>query len=177
MCGLVHMRRRSGLIPLLVLAWLALGLSAHSQYDTVHVAFNQITIQDGLSEGMINGILQDRAGYMWFATKDGLNRYDGYDFRVFRHDPGDSTSLGSSHVLGLLAARDGLLWVGTSTGLDVFDPATERFHHVSLPSNGTAVRPGSQAVNRIVQDPRGQIWALSYHGMFRVQPPPPPLGT
>src|SRR5690606_18295206 len=177
MCGLVHMRRRSGLIPLLVLAWLALGVPASAQYDTVHVAFNQITIQDGLSEGMINGILQDRAGYMWFATKDGLNRYDGYDFKVFRHDHEDSTSLGSSHVLGPLAARDGLLWVGTSSGLDVFDPATERFHHVVLPNNGTAVRPGSQALNRLAQDARGRIWALGYRGMFRVSTPLPPLGT
>ena len=131
------MRRRSGLLPLLLLVGLTLDLPASAQYDTVRVAFNQITIEDGLSQGMIHDILQDRYGFMWFATKDGLNRYDGYTFNVFRHDPEDSSSLGNSVVLDLLEDRDGFLWVGTGSGLDVFEPATEIFRHIAFPSGRT----------------------------------------
>jgi signal transduction histidine kinase/CheY-like chemotaxis protein/ligand-binding sensor domain-containing protein len=171
------MRKRSGRGTLLLLACLAAGMPVRAQHDTLRVAFRTITIQDGLSAGMINGITQDRAGYMWFGTKDGLNRYDGYDFTVFRHDPADSTSLGNSHVESLLATRDGLLWVGTGSGLDVFDPATERFHHVALPGSGTAAWPSNLVVNRLAEDSRGRIWALSHHGLFMVQPPRHPLGT
>src|SRR6185436_7091889 len=60
--------------------------------------FETITINDGLSQGMVNCILQDRYGFMWFATKDGLNRYDGYHFVVYRHDPSNAASIADNYV-------------------------------------------------------------------------------
>ncbi len=69
--------------------------------DTVDLAFSKITINDGLSQGMVGAIAQDRHGFMWFGTKDGLNRYDGYTFSVFRHDVADTNSLRESNISGL----------------------------------------------------------------------------
>ena len=60
------------------------------------VAFRHLTIADGLSQNAVSAIVQDRRGFMWFGTKDGLDRYDGYQFVVFRHDPFDSTSISDS---------------------------------------------------------------------------------
>lgn len=154
--------RYSSLRGLLLTALVVLGISSSAQLDTIKVAFQQLTIEDGLSQGMIYDILQDRYGFMWFATKDGLNRYDGYTFNVLRHDPKDSNSLGNSLVLDLMEDHEGFLWVGTNSGLDVFDPATEIFHHVIFPNDGT----GTPAINRIAQDPQGRIWAMSFHGLY-----------
>ena len=120
---------------------------ARAQEDTLILPFRALTIEDGLSQGMVSSIIQDRAGFMWFATKDGLNRYDGYSFRVFRNDPADSTTVRDNFIQAIHEDRAGLLWVGTNSGLDVFDPATEVFHHIPCGD----VAPGLAAGKR---DPR-----------------------
>lgn len=112
-------------------AW-ATAMSGAAQVDTLALQFRHRSIKDGLSQGMVHAITQDRYGFMWFGTKDGLNRYDGYSFTVYRHDPADSTTVRNSFINAVLEDRAGRLWVGTPTGLDVFDRATETFHH--LPS-------------------------------------------
>ncbi len=106
--------------------------------DTLDLAFQKLTINEGLSQGMVNTIIQDRYGFMWFGTKDGLNRYDGYSFKVFRHDPADSTTVRESTITGLAEDEQGHLWVGTATGVDLFDRSTERFIHLGL-HHGRAV--------------------------------------
>lgn len=91
------------------------------------LSFQPITINDGLSQGMVNAIYQDRKGFMWFGTKAGLNRYDGYRFTIFRNSPFDSTSLSNDYITTICEDRRGRLWIGTSNGLNCFDPATEKF--------------------------------------------------
>lgn len=76
---------------------------------------------------MVNAIYQDRKGFMWFGTKAGLNRYDGYRFTIFRNNPFDSTSLSNDYITTIFEDRRGRLWIGTSNGLNCFDPATEKF--------------------------------------------------
>jgi signal transduction histidine kinase/ligand-binding sensor domain-containing protein len=71
--------------------------------------------------------MQDKHGFMWFGTKDGLTRYDGYSFKVFRNDPGDSNSIGRNIVFSLFEEDDGTIWVGTDRGLFIYDPTTEAF--------------------------------------------------
>ncbi len=81
------------------------------------VRFEHLGVNDGLSQSSVNALLQDRRGYLWIATQDGLNRYDGYRFEVFRNDPANPRSLASNHVLAVLEDRDGVLWVATSGGI------------------------------------------------------------
>jgi two-component system sensor histidine kinase ChiS len=102
--------------------------------------FRHVTIDDGLSQGMVNCILQDRQGFMWFGTKDGLNRYDGYQFTVFNHDPNDESSLSSNLVGALVEDEAGVLWIGTAAGLDRLDLDQERCTRVLPGSAGTAGR-------------------------------------
>ena len=95
---------------------------AKSFYKVHHLGSRQ-----GLSEGNIYTILQDRAGFMWFGTRDGLNRYDGYDMVVFRNNPKDPHSISCNYVYSLYEDRQGILWIGTRQGLNRYDPKTGRF--------------------------------------------------
>jgi len=87
--------------------------------------FETITINDGLSQGMVTWIMQDRYGFLWFATKGGLNRYDGYHFVVYRHDPSDPNSIADNYIETVFEDSKGRLWVGTtSQGLELFNRET-----------------------------------------------------
>ena len=93
--------------------------------------FERLSLEQGLSQSYVNCILQDRRGFMWFGTQDGLNRYDGYGFTVFKHDALDPGSLSHNTVWALHEDRDGTLWIGTDGGgLDRWEPSTGSFQHL-----------------------------------------------
>jgi class 3 adenylate cyclase/ligand-binding sensor domain-containing protein/ActR/RegA family two-component response regulator len=131
-----------------------LASEAFAQIDTLDLPFSALTINDGLSQGMVNTIVQDDQGFMWFGTKDGLNRYDGYSFTVFRHDPEDDATIRESNVICLYKDPHGRLWVGTANGLDLFEQTTERFIHVPIELG--QVNMGGIA--HIVMDDNGDLW-------------------
>jgi ligand-binding sensor domain-containing protein len=101
--------------------------------DSIFLNLETLKIKDGLSQGMVRSIIQDKEGYMWFATKDGLNRYDGYRISVYRNDLKIKYSLPDNYVTNLAEDEYGHFWVGTSTkGLLLFDKIKERFYPIDI---------------------------------------------
>ena len=118
--------------PLVILwtltALLCAPLQAQSSDHRKNVRFEHISLEDGLSQAFVACTLQDRDGFMWFGTQEGLNRYDGYTFKVFSYDPEDPNSLSNNFVKAIYQDRDGMIWVGTDGGgLNLYDPLTESF--------------------------------------------------
>ena len=122
-----------------------------------HLKFSHLTTNDGLSQGYVTAILQDRRGFMWFATRDGLNRYDGNTFVVYKNNPNDPTSLSSNFIQALMEDDHGSLWIATNTGVNRFDPRTERFYRYLHDSDNPNSIGGAYATS-IARDDRGFIW-------------------
>ncbi|MBV8552792.1 MAG: hypothetical protein JOY54_15970 [Acidobacteriaceae bacterium] len=122
-----------------------------------HLRFTHLTTNDGLSQGYVTAILQDRRGFMWFATRDGLNRYDGNTFVVYKHNPNDPGSLSSNFIQDLMEDDRGYLWIATNTGVNKFDPTTERCtRYLHDPNNPNTI--GGAYVTSIARDSRSYIW-------------------
>jgi ligand-binding sensor domain-containing protein/two-component sensor histidine kinase len=119
------------------------------------IRFARISTADGLSQTKVSQIVQDDQGFMWFGTQYGLNRYDGYTFKVFIHDPGDPNSLNGVYIRSLFKDRDGTLWVGCDQFFNKFDPATETFTRYPVPF-----------VTHISQDSAGMLWLATSTGLY-----------
>jgi hypothetical protein len=121
------------------------------------VRFDHISTEDGLSESRVWGITQDRRGFLWFTTYDGINRYDGYEFKVYKHDPENPNSPGSTLYRCVLEDSRGMLWFGSiGQGLSRFDPETEQwtnFRHD--PQDPTSL--SGDAIWAIAEDQRGGL--------------------
>lgn len=114
--------------------------------------------------------MQDRQGFLWIGTEDGLNRFDGYTFKVYKSRPFDSTSLSHNTVLALLCDSRGLLWVGTvGGGVSRYDPATDTFtQFLSEPSNPSTLDHNN--VNSLYEDRKGRIWVTTSTGLNQYDP-------
>jgi ligand-binding sensor domain-containing protein/signal transduction histidine kinase len=130
--------------------------------------FRHLAIEEGLSDTHLRSIVQDRDGFLWFGTVDGLNRYDGYQIRIFRHEPGEASSLGSSFVHTLSVDRSGSLWVGTiGGGLNRYDPLTEGFvRYQHDPADPESL--GSNEIHSIWDDGNGALWIGTAMGLDRM---------
>ena len=96
--------------------------------QSINPQFDQITTEHGLSNNRVNAILKDSKGFMWFGTADGLNRFDGNEFKIYKYNPDDSTSISGNNVISLCEDRKGNIWVGTfGDGLNRFDRSTGKF--------------------------------------------------
>ncbi|WP_310586119.1 hybrid sensor histidine kinase/response regulator [Telluribacter humicola] len=120
--------------------------------------FRHLTTNEGLSQNNVTCILQDSKGFMWFGTQDGLNRFDGYEFRIYRNDPGRPGSLSHSYVWKIFEDREGRIWVGTDDGgLNLFDRATNSFiHYRHKPGDKNSL--SHNKVVAITQDRQGRLW-------------------
>jgi ligand-binding sensor domain-containing protein len=119
----------------------------------------------------VKRILQDRRGFMWFATQDGLDRYDGNTFVVYKHNPNDPDSLSANPIKDLIEDDQGYLWIATYTGgVNKFDPKTERFtRYRHDPSNPNSI--GADSLNSIARDSRGCLWfGTEASGLDRLDP-------
>ncbi|HLO31765.1 MAG TPA: PAS domain S-box protein [Anaerolineales bacterium] len=134
------------------------------------VRFEHLTIEDGLSQNAGLTFFQDSKGYLWIGSQDGLNRYDGYDFKVFKQDPDDPDSISHNSILAITQDKDGYLWIGTwGGGLNRFDPATETFVHY-LHNSNEPNSLSSDTVTSIKQDSTGALWVGTIGGLNRYNP-------
>ncbi len=121
--------------------------------DNVH--FERLTVDDGLPNRHVRTIHQDRYGYIWLGTRDGLARFDGRHFTTYVHDPADPDSVGGSWISKIFETRDGDLWILLGVGgIDRFDRARERFVHYGQGQNGLS----SSAVSTFLEDAAGNRW-------------------
>jgi len=133
------------------------GIKAWSQ-KAKYPTFKSITNEDGLSQSNVTSICQDQRGIMWFGTHDGLNRYDGNSFKIFRNNPDDVNSICSNNISTLLHA-DGYIWIGTlDNGLSRFDPRTESFFHIDFFDTDNR-RINNLNIACLLRDDKGVIWA------------------
>ena len=128
------------------------------------VRFNRIDIDQGLSQNMVRDILQDSKGFMWIATWDGLNRYDGYNFKVYKNIEGDSSSLRINKILRLFEDHNGTLWVGTfGGGLSIFNRKEENFINILNDPDDNYSLVDNQIL-RIFEDSKNRIWIGTRNG-------------
>jgi diguanylate cyclase (GGDEF)-like protein len=141
----------------LLLITLCLLLSCAAQ-GARNIAFEHLTTEDGLSHSGIMDVVQDKLGFMWFATQEGLNRYDGYDIISYEHDYRDPSSLSDDWVWSLCLDDNNNLWVGTNNGgLDYYDRSTNKFSNWRHdPADPTSL--SSNDVRIVFLDSRKRLW-------------------
>jgi ligand-binding sensor domain-containing protein/signal transduction histidine kinase/DNA-binding response OmpR family regulator len=137
------------IFPLFLL--LLLCLAAQSQQASYY--FKNYQVQNGLSSNTVTSALQDKKGFMWFGSRNGLNRFDGNVFKIFRNKLGDSSSIGSNSIFSLYEDSKETLWVGTYKGIYLFDPLLETFKPFTLIPQ--------REVRYIVGDHNHHIWIIS----------------
>ena len=119
-------------------------------------AFRSLDINNGLSQNTVAAIIQDRFGFMWFGTKDGLNRYDGVSFQTFMKESG---TLGNNFITSLYEDCLGQIWIGTDVGVYIYSPSGEKVERFVIQSNlNTTIE---QTVHTIKGDRKGRVWIVS----------------
>ena len=128
------------------------------------IKFEHISLEQGLSQSIINTIMKDSKGFMWFGTESGLNKYDGYEFVIYKSNPFDSTSISNNQVQSTFEDEEGFIWIATvGGGLNKFNRETETFaHYRADPDNSKSI--SSDFVNFIFEDKAKNIWAFTFAG-------------
>jgi len=133
-------------------------LSVHLYAQVGNIVFERFSIEDGLSNPNVMQVIQDHEGFLWIATRHGLNKYDGYEFTTFEHIPGQQNSLSHNDITTLYEDSEGTLWVGTwLSGLNRFDRYTETFEHFQHdPDDSTTISHND--VRFIYEDRDRMLW-------------------
>jgi len=147
----------SGLIKniFVVLAVLQLSILLHAQSH--EYSFEKLSIEEGLSQSSVYSVFQDSKGFLWAGTANGLNKYDGYEFTVFKHDPEDSNSISSDMIYCITEDKYGNLWIGTENDLNKYDPVNNKFTRC-LSITDSHDLPNSKTIMSVAADKNGIIW-------------------
>lgn len=129
-----------------------------------YLYFNKLTTQNGLSHNRVNCIIQDQRGFIWIGTNDGLNRYDGHNFTIYRHQPGNVSTLSGNIITDLLEDEKGILWIATADGgLTRYDyhlaPAQQFKQYKHLPGDSSSIPVN--IINALIEDGYGFLWLAS----------------
>ncbi|TAD99671.1 MAG: hypothetical protein EAZ97_08165 [Bacteroidetes bacterium] len=133
-----------------------------------NLRFKHLETENGLSNSSVRCILQDKEGFMWFGTENGLNRYDGYDWTVFRHQTDDSASLSNNFIRAMIEDRTGNLWVATQDGLNCFNKKTNHFTVFKHKENENSIKNNN--ILAILEDSKGFIWIALDGGLNKFNP-------
>lgn len=141
------------LVMLSVLAW--------TRGAAQQILFRHYTATDGLCSNTVWAVFQDKQGYMWFGTKDGLNRFDGYSFKSFRYDPGDTASLGGNAIRTITGLGEDSCWICTDKGVYVLDMSQQVFR---------LFKPvGRKPCLDLITGPGDAVWIATDQGVYRYQ--------
>ena len=129
------------------------------------ISFKSYSSREGLSSGTVYSILKDSFGFLWFATEDGLNRFDGTNFKVYKHDPSKANGLRVNHITALYESRDGCIWIGTNGGgLSYYDKSKDSIFNFTAKG---PIQIGA-AVTSVSGDLEGNVWVTSFGGLFEI---------
>lgn len=137
------------------------ALAQAPQFQVTHVSENI-----GLSHQTVTNVMRDSRGFLWISTMDGLNRYDGKRNKIWRHVPGDSTTLSDSFIHAVTEFDDGSLWIATRNGgFSIMDPVTDQIRHLTHSTNDTLPIPETP-VNLLYKDASGFLWAAFFYSQL-----------
>jgi signal transduction histidine kinase/ligand-binding sensor domain-containing protein/DNA-binding response OmpR family regulator len=152
-----------------------LGFISGSAAQSGEYQFARYSTEKGLSHNQVNCFLKDRQGFVWVGTADGLNRFDGYSFKIFKHTPNDSSAIADHHINDLFEDPEGFIWIRTPKGFNIYDPTTES---IDQNADRAARRLGIPDANltRIVKAKNGDYW-ISHNqlGLLKYLPGPKKL--
>lgn len=158
---------KQGICNILLFILIACAGNVFSQHSDVR--FRRLTINDGLSLSSVYTIYQDRLGYMWFGTEDGLNRYDGKNFRIFRPMADKQNSIAHKWIEFIEEDNKGPLWFGSRGGLSLFDPQKECFLTYKS-SNQEGQHLTNDTITALLVDSEQAIWVGTMSGLVRINP-------
>lgn len=128
-----------------------------------NLVFNHLMTENGLSQNSIFSITQDNQGFMWYGSRYGLNRYDGYQFAFYKSQKNDTTTLSDDYITALFTDSKNTLWVGTANGLNRFNAKQHTFSRITLPQKGKVAH---SYIRNIYQDKAQRLWLATNHGLY-----------
>jgi len=132
--------------------------------------FSHLDISNGLSHNEVTSMLKDSRGFMWFGTLSGLNRYDGYKFKVFKHSVNDTTSLDDDYIVSITEGPENKLWIETRNGFNIYDPETDKFSH-NIAGYLKSIAIPTRFITAIKKDHSGNFWFLHLvAGIYKYNP-------
>ncbi|GAA0858042.1 hypothetical protein GCM10009114_26170 [Aliiglaciecola litoralis] len=137
--------------------------------DSENIRFQKITLEQGLSQEFVTSAFQDSEGYMWFGTQEGLNRYDGYQFKVFTYSNRNTDSLSSDWIYSIHEMNSDQLWIGTSSGVNVFDKNNQSFRHLKNVPNDPQSLSNDEA-KHLLKTRSGDMFVGTNAGLNRYLP-------
>ncbi|MGY3212693.1 hybrid sensor histidine kinase/response regulator transcription factor [Mucilaginibacter sp. HD30] len=150
-------------ITLLCCVFIALTSRAQEK-----IKFTSLTTIQGLSSNTVNDLLKDNDGFLWIATNDGLDKFDGTNITVYRNEPGNASSLPNNEVTVLFKDRRGRIWIGTSNGICYYDTNLDKF--IKCKSQGKVPGVDDMAVRAIYQDSADLLWFGGYANLVTLDP-------
>ena len=140
-----------------------LNISTSYSLTIDNIKFKNITIEDGLSQSTIKTLYQDSNGYIWIGTEDGINRYNGYEFKQYKHDEYDKNSIANSYIVDITEDKNGYIWISTKSGLSRIDTAKDEIkNYYPEQNNGNLL---DSSTWRILCTKEGKLIVLGINGI------------